>query len=156
VIGLWLAAILAVLLSFVADRRRTLPALRRALRGFLGLLPALIGTLAATSLVLAALDPATLESVLAGEGLLPVVIAIGVGSVALIPGFIAYPLAGILRDQGASIPVLAGFLTSLMMVGVLTLPVEAKVLGWRVALLRNLLALVGAAVVSAGMTWVLG
>ena len=91
----------------------------------------------------------------AGPGPLPFFTALGIGSIALIPGFIAYPLAAVLRQNGASTPVLAAFITSLMMVGILTLPIEAKFFGWRVSLLRNGLALVGALFVAAGMAWVL-
>jgi len=91
----------------------------------------------------------------AGPGPLPFFTALGIGSIALIPGFIAYPLAAVLRQNGASTPVLAAFITSLMMVGILTLPVEARFFGWRVSLLRNGLALVGALFVAAGMAWVL-
>jgi len=52
--------------------------------------------------------------------------------------------------------VLSAFITSLMMVGVLTLPFEARFFGWKIAVLRNALALVGAFVVAAAMAWVLG
>jgi uncharacterized membrane protein YraQ (UPF0718 family) len=105
--------------------------------------------------VLAAVTPAMLQPVLSGAGPLPFLIALGVGSVALMPGFVAYPLAGLLRQSGASTPVLAAFVTSLMMVGVLTLPLEARFFGWRVSLLRNALAFIGAVLVAAGMAWVL-
>jgi len=99
--------------------------------------------------------PAMLQRVLSGSGPLPFLTALGIGSIALVPGFIAYPLAGVLQKNGASTPVLAAFITSLMMVGVLTLPLEARFFGWRVSLLRNGLSFVGAVLVAAGMAWVL-
>jgi len=116
---------------------------------------ALLVSLAAVSLVLTAVTPRMLQGILSGTGLLPFFSALGVGSIALIPGFIAYPLAAVLRQNGATVPVLAAFITSLMMVGVLTLPLEARYFGWRAALLRNGLALCGAIIVAAGMAWVL-
>jgi len=122
---------------------------------FVGVIPLLLGILAAVSLVLTTVTPRMLEQILSGTGLLPFFSALGVGSIALIPGFIAYPLAALLRQNGASVPVLAAFITSLMMVGVLTLPLEARYFGWRAALLRNALALCGAVVVAVGMAWVL-
>lgn len=146
----------ALVLSLLADRRKTLAGVRKGLTMFLSILPALAGVLAGVSLLLAAVTPEMLRDVLGGSGPLPFVVALLVGSVALMPGFIAYPLAGVLRANGASNPVLAAFITTLMMVGVVTLPIEARFLGWRVALWRNALAFAGAVVVALGMTLVLG
>ena len=146
----------ALVLSLLADRRKTLAGVRKGLTRFRSILPALAGDRAGVSLLLAAVTPDMLRDVLGGSGPLPFVVALLVGSVALMPGFIAYPLAGVLRANGASNPVLAAFITTLMMVGVVTLPIEARFLGWRVALWRNALAFAGAVVVALGMTLVLG
>ena len=69
------------------------------------------------------------------------------GSVALIPGFIAFPLAGVLVKTGVGYPVIAVFITTLMMVGILTLPVEIKFFGTRVSLIRNAFYLAGALII---------
>ena len=142
--------------SLLADRRKTLAGVRKGLTMFVSILPALAGVLAGVSLLLAAVTPEMLRDVLGGSGPIPFVVALLVGSIALMPGFIAYPLAGVLRANGASSPVLAAFITTLMMVGVVTLPIEARFLGWRVALWRNALAFVGAVGVALGMAAVLG
>ena len=63
------------------------------------------------------------------------------GSLALMPGFIAYPLCGILLKKGVAYMVLSAFATTLMMVGILTFPVERTYLGTKVAVVRNLLSL---------------
>lgn len=152
---LWIITGVALLASLVADRRKTRLSLLKGLRMFWGVLPLLLGVLAVVSLVLAAVTPEMLQQVLSGPGPLSFFTALGIGSIALIPGFIAYPLAGLLRQNGASTSVLAAFITSLMMVGALTLPVEARFFGWRVSLLRNGLALAGSILVAAGMAWVL-
>jgi hypothetical protein len=155
VIVLWSITGVALLASLVADRSKTGAALLKALKLSWSILPLLLGVLAVVSLVLAAVTPAMLQRVLSGSGPLPFLTALGIGSIALVPGFIAYPLAGVLQKNGASTPVLAAFITSLMMVGVLTLPLEARFFGWRVSLLRNGLSFVGAVLVAAGMAWVL-
>lgn len=152
---LWVLAGVALLASLAADRRRTWRALRRALQMLLSILPLLIAVLAVVSVLLAAVPSSTLSRILGGEGPLAFVVALLVGSVALIPGFVAYPLAALLRDNGAGTPVLAAFITSLMMVGVLTLPIEIRFFGRRVAVVRNLLALAGAFVVAVLMSLVL-
>jgi hypothetical protein len=63
------------------------------------------------------------------------------------PGFIAFPLGAILVRSGVSYQVVAVFITTLMMVGILTLPLEAKYFGWRVSILRNALSFAGALLV---------
>ncbi|MEI6451992.1 MAG: permease [Actinomycetes bacterium] len=146
---------LAVIASLIADRRKTLMGVRRGLRMFVKLLPALVAVLAAVSLLMAAVHPATLERWLGGGGPVPFVAALLVGSIALIPGFVAFPLAGVLKDHGATVAVLAAFITTLLMVGVVTLPIEIEFFGRRIAVWRNLLAFGGAVVVALVMAAIL-
>ena len=146
---------LAVIASLIADRRKTLMGVRRGLRMFVKLLPTLVAVLAAVSLLMAAVSPATLERWLGGGGPVPFFAALIVGSIALIPGFVAFPLAGVLKDHGATTAVLAAFITTLLMVGVVTLPIEIRFFGRRIAVLRNLLAFGGAVVVALVMTVIL-
>ena len=61
--------------------------------------------------------------------------------------FFAYPLAGILVKSGVSYSVIAVFITTLMMVGILTLPLEAKYFGLKTAIIRNALYFVGAIII---------
>jgi hypothetical protein len=145
----------ALIASLIADRRKTLMGVRRGLRMFVNLLPTLVTVLAAVSLLMAAVHPATLERWLGGGGPVPFAAALIVGSIALIPGFVAFPLAGVLKDNGATTAVLAAFITTLLMVGVVTLPIEIRFFGRRIAVLRNLLAFGGAVVVALVMTVIL-
>lgn len=151
---LWAIAGGVLLVSLVADRRKTWAGVLKAARMFLGILPMLVGVLAAVSLLLAAIPTSLLERALSG-GIASFLLALVVGSVTLIPGFIAYPLAGVLRDHGASVAVVAAFITTLMMVGIVTLPLEIRVFGRRVAVLRNALAFAGAVVVAVVMALIL-
>lgn len=146
---------LAVIASLIADRRKTLMGVCRGLRMFVKLLPTLVVVLAAVSLLMAAVHPATLERWLGGGGPVPFVAALLVGSIALIPGFVAFPLAGVLKDHGATTAVLAAFITTLLMVGVVTLPIEIRFFGRRIAIWRNLLAFGGAVVVALVMAAIL-
>jgi uncharacterized membrane protein YraQ (UPF0718 family) len=59
------------------------------------------------------------------------------GAILYIPSLTSFPLAASLLRSGASIASVAAFITTLTMVGVVTLPVEIRVLGKRMALLRN-------------------
>ena len=79
---------------------------------------------------------------------LGLVIAYALGSISLMPGFIAFPLCGMLLEKGVLYMILSGFSTTLMMVGVLTFPMERAYLGAKVAVLRNLIYLVIAVIVT--------
>jgi len=72
-----------------------------------------------------------------GSGIKGWVTAAAIGSIALIPGFVAYPLCGILINSGVSYSVIAVFITTLMMTGFIMLPLEAKFFGWRTSIIRN-------------------
>jgi uncharacterized membrane protein YraQ (UPF0718 family) len=146
---------IALIASLIGSRRKTLAGVLRGLKMLWAIVPMLLGLIAGVSIILAAVPPASLARVIGGEGSWPVVVALFVGSVALIPGVVAYPLAALLRDQGASTPVLAAFITTLMMVGIVTLPLEIRFLGRRVALLRNALAFAGSVIVAVVMAVVL-
>ena len=112
---------------------------------FLRLLPTLVLMLALVSVVLYLIPEEKLSKYMGeGSGIAGWVTAALFGSVALIPGFIAYPLCGILIKSGVAYSVIAVFITTLMMTGFLTLPLEAKFFGWRVSIIRNLVSLAAA------------
>lgn len=103
------------------------------------LLPFLL-ILVVISVLLYFIPPALISKYLgANSGVVGFAIAAFVGSIALIPGFISYPIAAGLIDQGASYAIVATFMTTLMMVGIVTLPLEIRYFGKRVAITRNVL-----------------
>jgi uncharacterized membrane protein YraQ (UPF0718 family) len=145
---LWIGAATTLLLSFIFNMRKTWNGIRIGLRMFLRILPDFLIILAAAALLLA-LVPETALSHWIGRDSGPRGFAVAAlaGSVALIPGFIAFPLAAVLMKSGASMGSVAVFITTLMMVGIFTLPVEKRYFGWRIALLRNGLSFLGALIV---------
>lgn len=83
----------------------------------------------------------------ANSGVIGFSIAALVGSITLIPGFISYPIAAGLIQQGASYAVVTTFMTTLMMVGVVTLPLEIRYFGKTAAITRNVMNFVAAVVI---------
>ena len=77
-----------------------------------------------------------------------IILASFFGSVTLMPGFIAYPLCGILLNKGVSYMVLSAFSTTLMMVGILTYPIEKEYFGTKVTIIRNLFSFFIAVIVA--------
>lgn len=133
-------SILAVLTSFAFDRQKTILGLKKGFRMFKNILLPFLNILILVSLLLYIIPPQWIVRYLgAGSGVIGFVIAALVGSITLIPGFISYPIAAGLLKQGASYATVAVFMTTLMMVGVVTLPLEIKYFGKKVAILRNLL-----------------
>ena len=144
------AVLLAV--SFIANRDKTLKALRIAFKRFVKIAPAFVVMLVLVAVVLYLLPEGTMVRILAPEHKWTgVVTALGVGSVSVMPGFVAFPLCGVLSERGALYMVLAAFSTTLMMVGVVTFPLERGYLGAKLAFVRNvgsLLVAVAVAVVT--------
>ena len=145
---LTIIAAIAIIASLIADRRKTWEGTKKGLLMFVKILPAILSVLILVSVFIYMLPNEIIVKYLGNDaGLTGYVFAAIAGSIALIPGFIAYPLAGILVKTGVSYPVIAVFITTLMMVGVLTLPIEIKFFGARVSLFRNTLYFFAALIV---------
>ena len=146
---LYCAAALLLALSFAKDRRKTKAALMKAWKSFENILPQLLTVLLIIGIILTYLNEKTVSRLLGAEsGALGLAIAAIVGSITLIPGFVAFPLAASLLKAGAGYAQITMFVTTLMMVGIVTLPMEIKYFGRKLALKRNALALVFSVVLS--------
>lgn len=142
-------AIIWLIVSFFKDREKTKIALKKALKSFENILPSVLAVLFLIGFILSLLDAETISKVLgADSGAMGMVIAAVVGSLTLIPGFVAFPLAASLIEAGAGYGQIALFISTLMMVGVATLPLEAKYFGKRTAVKRNVLCLLVAVITS--------
>ncbi len=139
----------AVLASLIADRGKTVKSLQVAGKKMFKIAPAFLTMTILVSIVLYLVPDETISRYLGQENIvLGLLIAYALGSISLMPGFIAFPLCGILLEKGVLYMILSGFSTTLMMVGILTFPVERAYLGTKVAILRNLIYLVVAVVVT--------
>ncbi len=147
--------IILLVISFIFDKQKTRLAISNGFAMFKDVLPRVLNTLAVISVVLWLIPRETIARFLGmHSGVTGFLIAAFVGSVILMPAFISFPLAAMLLHSGASYSVVAVFLSTLMMVGVVTLPIEAKYLGWRMAVIRNIFGFVGAVVVGILMSFV--
>ena len=148
----WLYIItgLALVISLIVSREKTLKALRISVKRFLNILPAFLMMLILVSIVLFLVPDEVILNYLGGNNkFIGVLFASFLGSITLMPGFIAFPLAGILLERGVTYMVLSAFTTTLMMVGVLSYPVEKQYFGIKVTILRNVISLFIALVVAA-------
>ncbi len=137
----YVVAVAALAGSLLADRKRTVAALRKSWGAFLGIVPQFMAVIIVAGILLAVVDHETISRLVgARSGWLGVVAAALVGAVTLIPAFIAFPMAALVLGSGAGVMQIGAFVSSLMMVGVVTFPIETATFGRKLALARNLAA----------------
>jgi uncharacterized membrane protein YraQ (UPF0718 family) len=137
-IALYVLMAIGLTASLAKSREKTLMALKKAWKSFENILPQFSVILLIIGMMLAILTPQQISSLIgSGSGWLGVMIASIIGSITLVPAFVAFPLAAALLANGAGYMQIAAFVSTLMMVGIVTLPVEISYFGKRASLVRN-------------------
>lgn len=132
-----------LLISLIKSREKTIKALKKAWKSLGNILPKFLGVIILVGLMLSIFDEEVISSLIGSQsGVFGVVIAAVIGSITLIPGFVAFPTAKTLIEGGAGYTQVAVFVSTLMMVGVMTFPVEIMYFGKKITIIRNILALV--------------
>lgn len=146
---LYITTLFLLLISFLKDKRKTIKAFKIALKKFHKISPAFLVMLTIVSIIIYFVPNELIVSSLGKETkYLGTLVASILGSIVALPGFIAFPLAGILKQQGVTYMVLSAFTTTLMMVGIITFPVEKKILGTKVTIIRNILSFIIALIIA--------
>jgi len=130
------------------EKNPPLRAARQTLRSFLAILPILLGVLLLASLLVQML-PMLLEMGLFGihQGL-DAVAGAAVGGIFSGHPLVSYLLGGELREGGAGLVGITALVVAWVTVGLVHLPMEAAVFGWRFAVARNLLAFLSAILIA--------
>lgn len=137
-IALYVLAGAALTVSLFSSKEKTLLALKKAWKAFENIMPQFLSILIVIGVMLSILTPEQISGLIGKEsGWLGVLIAAVVGSITLIPGFVAFPLAAALLKNGAGYMQIAAFVSTLMMVGIVTLPLEISYFGKKAAFARN-------------------
>lgn len=138
-----------LIFSFIKDRRKTKQSLLGAVKSFIRILPIVFIIIIFIGLLLGFV-PQTQISKIVGEhaGFWGVFLIALLGAIMHIPSLISFPLAASLLKNGASITAVAAFITTLTMIGIITLPLEIKELGKKVALLRNGISFIFAIIIA--------
>jgi len=146
---IWAAAALALALSFFKNRGKTVSSLRVSLKFLRSMALPTFLIIWTIGFLLALLPPEVISRTIGREaGFMGVVLAAVVGSIVLIQAFIAFPLAGSLLREGANISAIAAFVTTLVMVGIVTSPLEAKCFGKKFTFWRNFLSFLFALIIA--------
>jgi len=148
--------VILTLISLAFDKKKTWKGIKKGAKQFINILPTLLSVIILISTVLYFVSDDVLMKYLGADAGIGAYFSAGmIGAVAILPGFIAYPLAGILVKSGVSLSVIAVFISTLKMVGILTIPIEKRYFGLKVTLMRNTLSFVGALIVGIMMALIL-
>ena len=152
----YIIAGVSLIVSFIKSREKTKLVLKKAWKSFENIMPQFLSIIILIGMMLAVLTPEQISMFLGKEsGIMGVVMAAFIGAITLIPGVVAFPLASALLQNGAGITQIAAFVSTLMMVGIVTMPVEIQYFGKKVAIIRNLSAFIFSFIVAIVMGGVL-
>lgn len=140
---LYVAAIVLTIISFVKDKKKTFKALKKGWTSFEAILPTVLCVMAVVGISLSVIDESLIAKVIGpGSGALGIIVSILIGSITMMAGFIAFPLGNTLMLRGAGVAQVGAFISALMLVGFLTIPLESKYWGMKTTILRNVLGIV--------------
>lgn len=141
-------AIVVLIVSFVLDKRKTLKGIKKGAMSLLKLMRVLIPLIFIIGMLMVLINPDVISSALGEEsGILGYVFAFVVGSITFLPAFVSYPLGAELIETGAGVPQVAGFLVTVMSVGVVYISAEIKYFSKKATIYRNLISIIGAILV---------
>jgi uncharacterized membrane protein YraQ (UPF0718 family) len=136
-------AIVLLGISFFKEKQKTKEALKATFKIFYVILPVLIFVFVLMGLIQAYVSRETIVSILGQKsGILGILYAEIVGSVALFMPPAVFPFGGYLLKNGASYGSIAGFVFTAILIGITTLPLEFKLLGKRFTIARNIFTFV--------------
>lgn len=155
-LGFWIISISLMIFSLTKSRKKTFAAMKKS-KGMMGsMLGEIIAIIFIIGLILTFIPPESIERILGSSNIMfSTISAALVGSITLIPAFVAFPLVGSFVNVGASIVPAAAFLTTLTMVGVVTFPLEKKEFGLKFTVTRNIFSFIFAIIIALGMELIL-
>jgi len=138
-----------LIFAFIRNRAKTRQALIVAVKSFLRILPIVFTIIIFIGLFLGFVSPSIISEIVGEQsGFGGVLFVALLGAISHIPSLVSFPLAASLIKSGASVTAVAAFITTLTMIGIVTLPLEIKELGKKVALLRNGISFVFAIIIA--------
>lgn len=133
-------AVILLIISYYKDKKKTKMALKKAYKSFSNILPQILGVMMFVGILLSIVNTELIARIIGSEsGWLGVILSAIIGAITLIPGFVAFPTAAMLLEGGAGYMQIGAFISALMMVGVITIPVETKYFGKKLTIIRNVI-----------------
>jgi uncharacterized membrane protein YraQ (UPF0718 family) len=141
---IWFITFVIFIISYRKDKKQTLKAFGNSIRALQNLSSAVLGMVTFVGLILAIFPQENLAIIFNYKGVLGFAIVSLLGAIVTIPGPIAFPIAGALLKMGVSKAILASFITTLTMVGIVSSPLEISYFGKRFTFMRQVLSFIAA------------
>jgi len=152
----WVLGISLFIIALKKDKDSSTQAIKKSKSMMGNMIFDIIAVIFLIGLILTLIPIDTIQNTLnSSNTLVSSIFAAIVGSLTLIPAFVAFPLVGSLVDVGAGTVVAVSFLTTLTMVGLVTFPLERKEFGTKFAVTRNSLSFIMAIVIALVMGGIL-
>lgn len=119
-----------------------------ALKTLYMIAPMLVSIIGLVGLFQTTVTPEMMQSLFGGNTLYDMFIGTVIGGVSVGQPFISYIIGGEMLKEGISLYGVTSFILAWVTLGVVQLPLEYSLFGWRFTMLRNLLAFIFALVVS--------
>jgi uncharacterized membrane protein YraQ (UPF0718 family) len=131
-------AIIALIIAFIKNKEKAITSLKIAGKTFIMMLPMIFIIIIIIGLLLGFIPPDQISRFIGEQSGPSGVLLVGiVGALMHIPALLSFPLAASMLSSGASVTSVVAFITTLTMIGMITLPLEIQVLGKKIAFLRN-------------------
>lgn len=141
--------LVCLLVSLIKNRAKTLKAIKTGFTAMLRIIPTVLIIIILIGLFLTFIPQDFIAKIIGQDsGAFGMFTATLLGAVLHIPAIVAFPLSASLIKGGASIAAVAAFITTLTMIGMITLPLEIKELGRKFAFLRNGISFVIALIIA--------
>lgn len=152
---LYTSAGILLMISYFRDKSKTKKALIKSLKSFENIMPQFLGIIFIVGIMLALLKPEVISTFIGkNSGVLGVFLSSIIGSITMMPTFVAFPTADMLLKNGAGYAQVGALVSTLTLVGVITFPLESKYIGKKAAFLRNFVAFLFSFIVAFIIGWV--
>jgi uncharacterized membrane protein YraQ (UPF0718 family) len=140
--------IILLIISLIKSKEKTMLGIKKGIKAFTKIVPVLLPMFLFIGILLTVVTPEFISRLLGeNSGILGMSFGLIVGSITFMPPFVAYPLGVELLENGAAYPQVAGFLVTLMSVGIVYFAAESKFFSKKAAILRNVVSFIGALIV---------
>ena len=144
--------IMLLLISFSKDKEKTKKSVKNGLKSWEKIMPQFLSITIVISIILAILKPEIISNLIGeSSGILGVLLSSVIGSIAIMPTFVAFSTGNTLIQSGAGYAQVSALISTLTMVGFLTYTLESEYIGKKAAFYRNFLAFLFSFIVAAFM-----
>ncbi len=140
--------IISLIISFKKDKKKTMKALMVSLKSLGKIAPSILSVIMLIGIMFGLFSDKIAFFFGQENGLIGFISISLFGSIIHMPSLLAFPLAGSFLNEGASVSSVAAFITTLTMIGVVTLPLEIKTMGKKFTIYRNVISFIIALIIA--------